>query len=58
MINVNTNSVLSYRRVKVGPLGKDSIGFGHQGGAQMIDPGEYPKKETILSYTHIQSHHV
>lgn len=58
MINVNTNFVLSYRRVKVGPLGKDSIGFGHQGKAQMIDPGEYPKKETILSYTHIQSHRV
>lgn len=38
MINVNTNFVLSYRRVKVGPLGKDSIGFGHQGGAQMKDP--------------------
>lgn len=37
-------------------MGKDYIGFGHQGGAQMIDPGEYPKKEPILSYTHIQSH--
>lgn len=58
MINVNTNFVLSYRRVKVGPLGKDSIGFSHQGGAQIKDPGEYPKKETILSYTHIQSRHV
>lgn len=39
-------------------MGKNWIGFGHHGGAQMIEPGGYPKRETILLYTHIQSHDV